>query len=385
MGMASKNAITSAAALQWVIKDGVGQFGGIITAGLLGKEKPSLMYDSLSCFGIGTRFDLEPKKLRFLAVLAMYVASFIEISTLAQPSYFLLFASVANLVKNIAWIILSATRASQLVQMSKTGNLGDLTAKMGSQGTASSLLGTIIGVSISSYLTLSSFPSFMSIYVPLACLGLFSLYRSTSFMVTNTLNRERLNILLDYFWCNYSRHMASAENPWFIICQDECDVADEFILTIDQVSVEESFVSPIVRWNYLPHVAINSTLKSPHNFEVFSQTLEHADDVSSGSPTGSRPVAVKNDRYLLNVDPIRRKPIYVWLTECSTSVDHIEAYFLCYILPKFHYDMEKFKALQGLFRSWRKAMERNGWNMDKFYYPEMEKRVVRLSSSFKSE
>jgi hypothetical protein len=37
MGMSAKSAITSAAALQWVIKDALGQFGGIITAGLLGK------------------------------------------------------------------------------------------------------------------------------------------------------------------------------------------------------------------------------------------------------------------------------------------------------------------------------------------------------------
>ena len=37
MGMSSASALSSAAALQWVIKDALGQFGGIVTAGLLGK------------------------------------------------------------------------------------------------------------------------------------------------------------------------------------------------------------------------------------------------------------------------------------------------------------------------------------------------------------
>ena len=341
---------------------------------------------------LGTRFDLEAKKLRFIAVLAMYVASFFEIFTLCMPFYFLFFASFANLIKNIAWIILSATRASQLVQMSRSGNLGDLTAKMGSQGTASSLVGTMLGVSLSSFLGLSEFSSFAILFGGVSIVGIFSLYRSTSFMVTNTLNRERLNILLDYFWIRFSDHMAAADDPWHEICKEGCDVEDGFILSMDQVSVEESFVSPIIRWNYLPHVKVNPHLGDPKKYEIFMAALEKIQDKyatkleNSFNYTTFKEDYVKGGdslkelpNYILSVDPLRRKPIYVWLTEASTPEDHIEAYFMCYILEKFHFDMKKFEGLQGLYRSWRKTMQKNGWNLDKFYYPEMEKQLVRLS------
>jgi hypothetical protein len=315
---------------------------------------------------IGTRFDLEAKKLRFVAVLAMYVASFIEIFTLCMPFYFLVFASLANLIKNIAWIILSATRASQLVQMSRSGNLGDLTAKMGSQGTASSLIGTTLGVGLSTLLALNDFYSFLLAFLPLSVIGISSLYMSTSYMVTNTLNRERLNIILDYFWIRFSDEMAGREDPWHTICEAGCEVADSFILTPDEVSVEESFISPIVRWNYLPHVNMNPSLSNPSHYDIFLEAL------ASTSP---------DTKYILHVVPDKlhyKKPVYLWMLDGSTARDHIEAYFKCYILEKFHFDEEKLKGLHGLYHAWQQVMASRGWNLEKFYYPDMERRMVKL-------
>ena len=71
--------IPLAAALNWVIKDGLGQLGGVIYAGMM-----------------SNRFDSDPKKHRMVSGLALQGATLLEILTPLFPGYFLLLASVSN-------------------------------------------------------------------------------------------------------------------------------------------------------------------------------------------------------------------------------------------------------------------------------------------------
>ena len=61
-------ATVASAAYTWVLKDGIGQFGGILFASVFGKN-----------------FDEDIKKWRFLSMMALNISIFIEISTLAFP------------------------------------------------------------------------------------------------------------------------------------------------------------------------------------------------------------------------------------------------------------------------------------------------------------
>jgi len=102
--------------LNWIIKDGLGQLGGVVYAAF-----------------ISDRFDSEPKRHRFQATVAMQVASFLELLAPLWPGMFLLIASLSNIGnhaktyyfnkykilltnlllnigKNIAWLAGSATR-----------------------------------------------------------------------------------------------------------------------------------------------------------------------------------------------------------------------------------------------------------------------------------
>jgi hypothetical protein len=85
----------AAAAFTWVLKDGLGQIGGILYASRFGKN-----------------FDADIKKFRFLSIFTLNAALWIEITTLAFPKYFLLIASIANCGKNICFMLSSASRAS---------------------------------------------------------------------------------------------------------------------------------------------------------------------------------------------------------------------------------------------------------------------------------
>jgi hypothetical protein len=84
----------AAAAYTWVLKDGIGQFGGIMFAARYGQN-----------------FDEDIKKWRFMAMLALNISIYIEIMTLAFPSMFLFLASSANVGKNICFLLAAASRA----------------------------------------------------------------------------------------------------------------------------------------------------------------------------------------------------------------------------------------------------------------------------------
>jgi len=72
-----------AAALNWIIKDGLGQLGGVIYTAF-----------------ISDRFDSEPKRHRFQATAAMQMASILELLAPLWPGSFLLIASISNIGKS---------------------------------------------------------------------------------------------------------------------------------------------------------------------------------------------------------------------------------------------------------------------------------------------
>jgi hypothetical protein len=76
------------------LKDGIGQFGGILFAARYGQN-----------------FDEDIKKWRFMAMLALNISIYIEIMTLAFPHMFLFLASTANVGKNICFLLAAASRA----------------------------------------------------------------------------------------------------------------------------------------------------------------------------------------------------------------------------------------------------------------------------------
>ncbi|RHZ75660.1 hypothetical protein Glove_212g176 [Diversispora epigaea] len=195
MGLGNKS-IPLAAALNWIIKDGLGQFGGVIYAAF-----------------INNRFDSEPKRHRFQSVVAMQLAALLELFTPLFPGMFLFIASISNIGKNIAWLAGSATRAQINKTFALRDNLGDIAGKTGSLATTAGLIGTALGVIISATMTsitsslipnieqLSSVlsspmtPIFLS-FIPISIFSIYCNYRSNLHVTTNTLNIPRTEMIL---------------------------------------------------------------------------------------------------------------------------------------------------------------------------------------------
>jgi hypothetical protein len=120
--------IPLAATLNWIIKDGIGQFGGVIFAA-----------------AVNNQFDSDPKRWRMISNVSMDVSSFIELLTPLAPAYFLPMAAIANIGKNISFLSASASRAAIHKSFAIHENLADITAKSGSQTVLASLVGTSLG------------------------------------------------------------------------------------------------------------------------------------------------------------------------------------------------------------------------------------------------
>ena len=129
-----------AGAWNWVVKDGIGQLGGVLVASRLSHLSKTL--------------DADPKRWRMTAAVLLDLAAGLEIvAPLAPMQWLLPLAVTANLLKNVGFLTASASRAALHQSLAVTGNLADVTAKAGSQGMAAGTLGTFLGVGLSTVLS----------------------------------------------------------------------------------------------------------------------------------------------------------------------------------------------------------------------------------------
>ena len=136
VGVGDASAAPLAAAANWAVKDGLGMLGGVAFA--------SIWSGAL---------DARPRRWRLRSSVALDAAALVELAALpAFPQYFVPIAGLANVAKNISYLAASASRAAihrALSNRQGAANLGDLTAKSGSQTIVASLVGLGLGVGVS--------------------------------------------------------------------------------------------------------------------------------------------------------------------------------------------------------------------------------------------
>jgi len=173
-----------AGALNWVLKDGIGQLGGVWFISFMGRST--------------SQFDVNPKYWRMVAAISLDTATLLElISPLVPANWVLLIASIANVGKNIGFLTASASRAVLHQAVAKTGNLGDVTAKAGAQSMAASLIGTSFGIGISPLL--GDIPHFISGFMCLSLIHLICNYLSLKAVPLAHFNNSRLDMVLKNF------------------------------------------------------------------------------------------------------------------------------------------------------------------------------------------
>lgn len=218
--------IATAGALNWILKDGLGQLGTLA----FGKV-------------IAHNFDIHSKSWFFLSNVKLKIATALEMLTILSPEYFLVMGSVANCLKGLAWMANGSTRSVFNLSFAKDNNIADITAKSTSQWIFASLFGTAAGASMCTYVG-QNVPLAMLCYSALTAATIFSSYKTVKSIPLSTLNSTRLQLLAQGFLgsvreaatakarAQVRRNLSATNAEW-----DE----DDMLLDDSQIEYDRSF------------------------------------------------------------------------------------------------------------------------------------------------
>ncbi|KAF7390220.1 hypothetical protein HZH68_012077 [Vespula germanica] len=180
VGVGESTATPLAAAITWILKDGTGMVGRIIFA-----------------WWNGTDLDGQCKKWRLFADILNDVAMGMEllIPYFSAHSMAVLCASTA--MKSIVGVAGGATRAALTQHQALQNNLADVSAKDGSQETCVNLVASFLGIFILSYIYDERY--LLELYVFLVTVHLYANYSAVKALRLNTLNEDRLALLVKHY------------------------------------------------------------------------------------------------------------------------------------------------------------------------------------------
>lgn len=171
-----KGAIPTAAAVNWVLKDGIGYLSKI----LLSKY--------------GRHFDVHPKGWRLLADLIENTSYGLELLTPAFPHLFVYLGAAAGAGRSAAGLIQGATRSCFYAGFAAQRNFAEVIAKGEAQGMVSKSLGIILGIAISGYVG-SSGPLLVATFTALSVAHMLCNLRSYQVVHLRTLNPYRASLV----------------------------------------------------------------------------------------------------------------------------------------------------------------------------------------------
>ncbi|KAH8100958.1 DUF647-domain-containing protein [Cristinia sonorae] len=144
VGVSAEGSIFGAVAVQWIIKDGAGEF--------------AKLFFIRKC---SSYFDSHPKTINLLGETSVALGSGLQIASLLvspSPANFLLCAAGGNIFKLVGNAIWFTTHIKFVRYFSRQGNTGDVAAKEESQASIGQLLGYSAGIGL---LTLSHSPAYL--------------------------------------------------------------------------------------------------------------------------------------------------------------------------------------------------------------------------------
>lgn len=398
VGVGAHSAAPMAAALNWVMKDGLGQLGGVIFASQLGKGGFDVGYwkgklakltggtkHSRGNFQTGTA-DSNPKRWRMVAAIALDASTLLEICTpMMGPGWFLPCASVANIGKNVGFLAASASRAAVhqslcmggSVSLSKSdqalvssdantekstnattfnNNLGDVTAKSGSQAIVASLLGTALGILLSqTFCADHGTTGILAGFLVLSATHQICTYKALRAVHLKSLDRHRLHICL-------SEYITKNRNE--ILTNQNIDINHSNVLSPMEVS-DRDFFLPLIP----PDDSVNwLTIGAP--------LLEICPEGATELQSLLIPMYGKDDheQYILKINTYDKTVLLTFLNSAE-EIDVLKGMFHAYIVRELSDCIESgteivetaHKISNYQISSFINHLQRSGWEMGSGY------------------
>lgn len=179
VGLGASKALPAAAALNWVLKDGLGRVGKLAVATRFGRT-----------------FDSDVKRARFASSCAYDFAALVEMATPWAPKHFLALATAANICKSMGITVAVAVRAPIQRSFALEENLADINARTAAQQVLADNLGLAAAVACSAAarrLAPLAHPGALplALFAPLACADMYAVHCELKSVALRTLNTER--------------------------------------------------------------------------------------------------------------------------------------------------------------------------------------------------
>ncbi|XP_078169227.1 root UVB sensitive-like protein (Protein of unknown function, DUF647) [Carex rostrata] len=182
-----KGAIPTAAAINWVLKDGIGYLSKIL----------------LSKFG--RHFDVNPKGWRLFSDLLENAAYGMEIVTPLFPQYFVFIGAAAGAGRSAAALIQAATRSCFYAGFAVQRNFAEVIAKGEAQGMVSKFIGITLGIALANKIG-SSAPLALCSYAVITAIHMYCNLKSYQSIQLRTLNPYRASLV-------FSEYLLSGQVP----------------------------------------------------------------------------------------------------------------------------------------------------------------------------
>ncbi|XP_023528607.1 protein root UVB sensitive 1, chloroplastic isoform X2 [Cucurbita pepo subsp. pepo] len=182
-----KGAIPTAAAVNWVLKDGFGYLSKI----LLSKY--------------GRHFDVNPKGWRLFADLLENAAFGMEMLTPAFPLHFVVIGAAAGAGRSAAALIQAATRSCFYAGFAAQRNFAEVIAKGEAQGMVSKSIGMLLGIALANRIR-SSTSLALGCFSVVTVIHMFCNLKSYKSIQLRTLNPYRASLV-------FSEYLLSGEVP----------------------------------------------------------------------------------------------------------------------------------------------------------------------------
>ncbi|XP_042066065.1 protein root UVB sensitive 4-like [Salvia splendens] len=196
IGMGYSRSLPSAAALNWVLKDGLGRLSRCIYTASLASD-----------------FDTNLKRVRFSTSILCSLSIGVELLTPAYPAHFLLLATIANIAKQISLACYLSTGTAVHRSFAISDNLGEVSAKSQIQTVCFDNVGLLLAATFNilfrnNQRLLAALP--FVVYPIFSTIDLFGIYQSLKHVHLQTLTKDRLELIIN-IWVQHKYIPSPAE------------------------------------------------------------------------------------------------------------------------------------------------------------------------------
>ncbi|EFA76161.1 DUF647 family protein [Heterostelium album PN500] len=187
-GVGNAAASVGSAVLQWILRDGAGMIGRIYFAWKTGRQ-----------------LDCNAKTWRFMADILNDIGMTLEMLSPLSNVLFMPLSVCGIVSKSICGVAGGCTKASLTMHFAKNDNMGDVSAKDGSQETAVGLVGMFLGAALSASIpdeseqTTTATVAIWMLFFILIAFHLYCNYRAVTGVVLTSINRYRATLIYKHY------------------------------------------------------------------------------------------------------------------------------------------------------------------------------------------